>query len=413
MCAPAPWAAKRADALPVVKSASTQLLLPPEVHGVKLMSLGFIGASRAPVAGSRRRNTSPPAPLEGLPRRRLSPVTGRRRASLAPRAHARDTIGLLGAAKGASTGTAGPAVVRGPVASSTVQQLAAGTAWGELDYLIVDMPPGTGDIALTLCQSVGLTSALAVSTPGRLAAADTLKGLQMLRDARVPLLAVVENLAYYVDPVGTRHDIFGSSHRRRLAEHAASTGGWAVGGMAERVASGAEEDASRGVFSLPIEPDITDAVEHAEPVVVRAPDSRAARTFDSLARHVVDVTARMRHADAEGPEATVHYRDADGMVVVRFLRGAREGREYALPAGKLRAHSMDARSEADRRAVADSASGDPAPAAAVGTAAVVTSVRASGNYGVSIEWGDGHAAAIYPFEQIAELAESECRHHDH
>jgi ATP-binding protein involved in chromosome partitioning len=114
-----------------------------------------------------------------------------------------------------------PVIWRGPMVSQLLRQFLYQVAWAPLDYLIIDMPPGTGDIALTLAQSlqnVGLTGAVTVTTPQAVATADVLKSMEMFRKVNVPLLGVIENMAYFIAPdTGARYDIFGSGGAARLA----------------------------------------------------------------------------------------------------------------------------------------------------------------------------------------------------
>jgi ATP-binding protein involved in chromosome partitioning len=115
-----------------------------------------------------------------------------------------------------------PVIWRGPMVSQLLRQFLYNVSWAPLDYLIIDMPPGTGDIALTLAQSlqnVGLTGVMTVTTPQSVATLDVLKSMEMFRKVNVPLLGIVENMAYFVAPdTGTRYDIFGSGGAARLAE---------------------------------------------------------------------------------------------------------------------------------------------------------------------------------------------------
>ncbi|WP_454848370.1 Mrp/NBP35 family ATP-binding protein [Rhizobium binxianense] len=108
---------------------------------------------------------------------------------------------------------------RGPMVQSALMQMLREVAWGELDVLVVDMPPGTGDAQLTMAQQVPLAGAVIVSTPQDLALVDARKGLNMFRKVEVPVLGIVENMSYFIAPdTGTRYDIFGHGGARKEAE---------------------------------------------------------------------------------------------------------------------------------------------------------------------------------------------------
>ncbi|MDK4741997.1 Mrp/NBP35 family ATP-binding protein [Rhizobium sp. CNPSo 3464] len=108
---------------------------------------------------------------------------------------------------------------RGPMVQSALLQMLREVAWGELDVLVVDMPPGTGDAQLTMAQQVPLAGAIIVSTPQDLALIDARKGLNMFRKVEVPVLGIVENMSYFIAPdTGTRYDIFGHGGARKEAE---------------------------------------------------------------------------------------------------------------------------------------------------------------------------------------------------
>jgi ATP-binding protein involved in chromosome partitioning len=115
---------------------------------------------------------------------------------------------------------ASPMIWRGAMATSAVRQMIDEVAWGELDVLLLDLPPGTGDVQLTLVQRVPLAGAIIVSTPQEMALADVRRGLAMFEKTRAPILGVIENMAWFETPDGARTHIFGEGGARRTAEAA-------------------------------------------------------------------------------------------------------------------------------------------------------------------------------------------------
>ena len=112
-----------------------------------------------------------------------------------------------------------PMIWRGPMVMSALTQMLREVQWGDLDVLVVDMPPGTGDAQLTMAQQVPLAGAVIVSTPQDLALIDARKGLNMFKKVDVPLLGIVENMSYFIAPdTGARYDIFGHGGARKEAE---------------------------------------------------------------------------------------------------------------------------------------------------------------------------------------------------
>jgi ATP-binding protein involved in chromosome partitioning len=112
-----------------------------------------------------------------------------------------------------------PMIWRGPMLHSVVQQFLRSVEWGELDYLIVDLPPGTGDVQLSLVQSVPLTGAVVVTTPSQVALADVRKAIEMFRQVNVEVLGIVENMSYFSCPhCSKRVDIFGAGEGKRMAD---------------------------------------------------------------------------------------------------------------------------------------------------------------------------------------------------
>ncbi len=158
-----------------------------------------------------------------------------------------------------------PMIWRGPMVISAITQMLREVAWGELDVLVVDMPPGTGDAQLTMAQQVPLAGAVVVSTPQDLALIDARKGLSMFRKVDVPVLGIVENMSYFVAPdTGTRYDIFGHGGARREAERLK------VPFLGE----------------VPLHMDIRSHSDEGTPVTVVEPNSIHAQIYRDIARKV-------------------------------------------------------------------------------------------------------------------------------
>lgn len=158
-----------------------------------------------------------------------------------------------------------PMVWRGPMVTQALQQLLAQTNWKDLDYLIVDMPPGTGDIQLTLAQQVPVTGAVIVTTPQDIALIDARKGLKMFEKVSVPILGIVENMAVHVcSKCGHAEHIFGEGGARRMAEQ-----------------YGVEV-----LGALPLDIRIREQTDAGRPTVVAEPDGEIARTYKAIARRV-------------------------------------------------------------------------------------------------------------------------------
>lgn len=156
-------------------------------------------------------------------------------------------------------------VWRGPMASKALMQLLNETLWPELDYLILDMPPGTGDIQLTLAQSVPVTGALVVTTPQDIALIDARKGIVMFEKVNVPVLGIVENMSIHIcSHCGFHEPIFG-------------TGG------AERLAA---DHGTRLLGQLPLHISLREDLDVGEPTVVRRPESEFAALYRQLAGNV-------------------------------------------------------------------------------------------------------------------------------
>ena len=166
---------------------------------------------------------------------------------------------------------------RGPMVISALTQMLREVAWGELDVLVVDMPPGTGDAQLTMAQQVPLAGAVIVSTPQDLALIDARKGLNMFRKVDVRLLGIVENMSYFLAPdTGRRYDIFGHGGARREAERLG------VPFLGE----------------VPLTMDVRESSDAGTPVVVSNPQGPQARVYRDIAAKVWD---QLKAGEAAAP----------------------------------------------------------------------------------------------------------------
>ncbi|MEZ4751665.1 MAG: Mrp/NBP35 family ATP-binding protein [Bdellovibrionota bacterium] len=157
-----------------------------------------------------------------------------------------------------------PVVWRGPMVHGALTQFMTQVQWGDLDYLLIDMPPGTGDAQLTISQNAPLSGAIVVTTPQEISLLDARKGLKMFESVHVPILGIVENMAGFLTPDGTRHEIFRSGGGKRLAE----------------------ESGVPLLGSLPLDPRVAEGGDTGEPVVQAVPDSAVAKLFTEIAQKV-------------------------------------------------------------------------------------------------------------------------------
>lgn len=178
-----------------------------------------------------------------------------------------------------------PMAWRGPMVTSALNQLLHQTRWDDLDYLVVDMPPGTGDIQLTLSQRVPVSGAVIVTTPQDIALLDARKGLQMFRKVSVPVLGIIENMSTHIcSECGHAEAIFGS-------------------GGGERMAS--EYDVSL-LGQLPLDVSIREQTDSGSPTVVAAPEGPQARAyFDAARRTAGALASRGRDYSASFPKIVV------------------------------------------------------------------------------------------------------------
>jgi len=169
---------------------------------------------------------------------------------------------------------------RGPLVAQMVSQFLSDVDWGQLDYLVIDMPPGTGDAHLTLVQSIQLAGAVITTTPQDVAVADAIKGIRMFEEVKAPILGIIENMSYFVCPnCGEKYDIFGTGGGERTAR----------------------EFGLELLGQIPIDPVIRQSGDIGHPVVVSQPESAAAQAFRQAAQNVAIGIARAAAARPHRP----------------------------------------------------------------------------------------------------------------
>jgi len=157
-----------------------------------------------------------------------------------------------------------PLIWRGPMLHTAIRQFLSDVEWGELDYLVVDLPPGTGDAAVSLAQAMPLSGGVIVTLPQQVSLEDARRGLEMFRALDVPLLGVIENMSYLELPDGTRMDIFGSGGGERLAQ----------------------ESGVAFIGAIPIDSSVRTGGDDGLPVVISNPTSAAAKAMFAIAEDI-------------------------------------------------------------------------------------------------------------------------------
>ncbi len=229
------------------------LALSAEGAKVGILDADIYGPSQPIMLGTRERPTSPDG-------KRMNPIRA---------------LGLQAMSLGfLIDGDSQPAIWRGPMATQALWQLLTETVWEDLDYLIVDLPPGTGDIQLSLSQKIPVAGSVVVTTPQDIALLDARKGLEMFRKVGIPILGIVENMSTHIcSNCGHEEAIFGHGGGERLARE----------GNAELLGS------------LPLDIRIREQADSGKPTVAAEPESPLAQRYREIARRAA---ARLAHGDS-------------------------------------------------------------------------------------------------------------------
>jgi ATP-binding protein involved in chromosome partitioning len=169
-----------------------------------------------------------------------------------------------------------PVVWRGPMIMKTIQQFVQNVRWGELDILLIDLPPGTGDAQLSLVQTIPLDGAVLVTTPQPAATNIARKGGLMFQKVNVPLLGVAENMSYFTDPAGIKHTLFGEGGGQITADLLGTT----------------------LLGQVPLIPEIRAGGDIGAPIVVTEPNGLSSQVFKAIGAAVLDQLARKQGANA-------------------------------------------------------------------------------------------------------------------
>ena len=263
---------------------------------------------------------------------------------------------------------------RGPMLSKLVDKFLGGVEWGELDYLLVDLPPGTGDVQLSLCQRIPLTGAAVVSTPQDLAFNVAERAISMFTTLRTPVLGLVENMSgFECQQCGHREEIFGSGGARRFA---AASGIPFLG-------------------EIPLSTDIRTTSDEGNPIVQSMPESPGARAFGRVAENLAAQvsTLSMGGVSTDRPEIAEITQPTENEVQILW-KDAHESiyTGYALRLACRCAICIDEIS-GNKRLRGESISKDVRP----------RSIDPVGRYAIRFHWSDGHSTGIYTFEQLREL----------
>lgn len=262
----------------------------------------------------------------------------------------------------------GPAILRGPMVSQILNQILTSTQWEDLDYLVVDYPPGTGDIQLTLGQTVTISAAVIVTTPQYISFIDVVKGVDMFDTLKVPTVAVVENMSYFLCPnCDQKHRVFGEGAMKKLQK----------------------QFGFQNTFEVPIIPEITQTADNGVPFVLDFSDSPVASIYTDLAKSVVAEVEILESGSSSLPNIgyeqeygiLIKYEDRPGFVVSPF-----ELRSQCQCANCVEEFS-------GKKLIED---------LKIPKNIYPLSMNPVGNYALGVHWSDNHAS-LYPYSFLEQF----------
>lgn len=310
------------------------------------------------------------ADIYGPSQPRLLGLTGRPEVLSGRTLKPMQAYGLKAMSMGFMVDEGTPIVWRGPMVVQALNQMLREVAWGDLDVLVIDMPPGTGDVQLTMAQQVPLTGAIIVSTPQDLALIDARKSLAMFQKVNVPILGIIENMSQFICPkCGERSDIFGHGGAAHEAER---LGVPFLGGV-------------------PLHMDIRAKSDSGEPVTATEPDGPHAAVFKELAAQAWQQIVAAKGDVASGKPIDLEVTKAGETLSVVPAQGD----PYELSAEMLRVMSPSAEVQGHSAEQRVTVGGKKT--------VKIRELRPVGNYAVRIVFDDGHDTGLFTWPYLAEL----------
>ncbi|KAB2912862.1 MAG: P-loop NTPase [Hyphomicrobiaceae bacterium] len=305
------------------------------------------------------------ADIYGPSQPRLLGLTGRPQVAQGNRLRPLEAYGLKAMSMGFLVDEGTPIIWRGPMVVSALTQMLRDVEWGELDVLIIDMPPGTGDVQLTMAQQVPLSGAIIVSTPQDLALIDARKGLNMFRKVDVPVLGIIENMSTFICPkCGERSDIFGHGGAQMEAD---KLGIPFLGGV-------------------PLHMDIRAKSDEGQPIVATSPDSPHAQIYREIAARAWEELQSALGHRVKPPRLEVSGDRASLAVAFEdrkpFTLSA-EMLRVMSPSAEVQGHSPDQRVTVARKRNVK-----------------IKELKPVGNYAVRIVFDDGHDTGLYAWSYL-------------
>ncbi len=297
-----------------------------------------------------------------------------------------------------------PVIWRGPMVVSALQQLVTMVDWGDLDVLLLDLPPGTGDAVLSLAQMIALSGVVVVTTPQEMSLSDTRRGIQAFAKLDVPILGIIENMSVFVcDACGSEAALFGEGGGRATAERMGLP----------------------FLGRVPIVPAIREAGDAGEPLVHREPESAAARAFDAIARPVIVALAEDDRVGADAltvawksmksgekrdtpPGAKLPAPAPGPPRALRVWQAADDRLAIAWSDGERTFHdTYELRTSCPCAMCVEEWTGRRMPSLdAVPRDVRPVVIRPVGRYAIQPEWSDGHKTGIFAFTELRRTGSS-------